>query len=59
MITADYMTIFQKIGNTNCHPLGKALLPHLLRYRPLAVKNYSFTTCALQMMQNHFVKYPG
>ena len=41
------------------HPVDEMILLHLLRYRLLAVKNYSVTACALQLKQNHFVKYPA
>ena len=40
------------------HPAGEMILFHLLRYRLIAVENYSVTACALQLKQNHFVKYP-
>ncbi len=45
--------------NFNFHLPGEPNLLHLLRYRPLAVNDYSYTSCNLHLKQIRLVKYPG
>jgi len=47
-----YITILLIFENTKRHPLGGTILPHLHRYSPLPVKNYSFTDCVLPLRQD-------
>lgn len=59
MITGNYNRIITNYEGTNCPPSGEPMLRHLLRVRPLAVVNHSFTSCPFQLTQHQLVKYPG
>jgi hypothetical protein len=63
LFTKIAAAIFKKtityFNSGSFYPPGEPILPHLLRYRVLAVKDHSFAPCALYLWQPRLVNNPN